>query len=244
MKYYYDLHIHSCLSPCGDNDMTPQNIVNMAALAGLQIIALTDHNSTRNCKAVSLAASEVGITLIPGMELCTSEEIHVVCLFPSVEDAAEFGAQLQLPPIKNKPQIFGQQLVMDEQDKVIDEETYLLINASGISIDQVLPLARCYHGTAFPAHIDRDSYSMPVALGDIPPLGFAVMEVSAKGNTKKLVEQYPNIQGKPLLLNSDAHYLHQIQDAGAWMDLSDSSPETVIAALDGKIEAAFGRSSE
>ena len=82
MKLYYDFHIHSGLSPCGDNEMTPNNIVNIAKLYDLDVIALTDHNSTLNCKAVMDLGKEIGLTVIPGMELCTSEEVHLVCLFP------------------------------------------------------------------------------------------------------------------------------------------------------------------
>ena len=85
MKYYYDLHLHSCLSPCGDMDMTPNNITGMAKLLGLDIIALTDHNTCRNCEATIAAGKENGVVVVPGMELTTSEDIHAVCLFPNLE---------------------------------------------------------------------------------------------------------------------------------------------------------------
>ncbi len=100
MRLYYDLHIHSCLSPCGDSDMTPNNIVNMARLADLNLIALTDHNSCRNCPAILAAARGSGLTVLPGMELCSAEEAHVVCLFPTLEAAEAFDAAVlpTLPP--------------------------------------------------------------------------------------------------------------------------------------------------
>ena len=85
MRCYYDLHLHSCLSPCGDMDMTPNNLVNMAKLLGLNVIALTDHNSSRNCAAAMAVGREIGLTVIPGMELTTCEDIHAVCLFPDLE---------------------------------------------------------------------------------------------------------------------------------------------------------------
>ncbi|MBR2877233.1 MAG: PHP domain-containing protein, partial [Clostridia bacterium] len=91
MTLFYDFHIHSGLSPCGDNEMTPNNIVNMAKLYDLDAIALTDHNSTLNCKAVMEAGEEIGLIVIPGMELCTSEEVHIVCLFPDLKSAVKFG---------------------------------------------------------------------------------------------------------------------------------------------------------
>ena len=97
MRVYYDLHIHSCLSPCGDNDMTPNNIVNMSLLNGMDMIALTDHNSCKNCRAAVRAGEEAGVTVVPGMELTTSEEAHVVCLFPTVEQAEAFGELCGVP---------------------------------------------------------------------------------------------------------------------------------------------------
>ena len=108
---YYDLHLHSCLSPCGDDDMTPANIVGMAAVKGLDVIALTDHNSCKNCPAAMKHGEEYGVTVIPGMELTTSEEVHVVCLFPELNDALDFDQYVyeRILPIKNKKNIFGEQ---------------------------------------------------------------------------------------------------------------------------------------
>ena len=95
MKFAYDFHIHSCLSPCGDDDMTPQNIANMAKIMGYDIIALTDHNTCLNCPALMKVGEEIGLTVIPGMELCTSEEVHIVCLFPSLDDALRFSEHVR-----------------------------------------------------------------------------------------------------------------------------------------------------
>ena len=116
MRLYYDFHIHSGLSPCGDNEMTPNNIVNIAKLYDLDVIALTDHNSALNCEAVMEAGKEIGLLVIPGMELCTSEEVHIVCLFPDLKSAVKFSDYIHstLPPIRNKPTVFGEQLVFDK----------------------------------------------------------------------------------------------------------------------------------
>ena len=102
-QLYYDLHLHSCLSPCGDNDMTPSNIAGMAALKGLDVIALTDHNSCRNCPALLRAAAHFGLVALPGMELCTMEEVHVLCLFANLNDALDFDAAVypHILPISN-----------------------------------------------------------------------------------------------------------------------------------------------
>lgn len=243
MRYYYDMHIHSALSPCGDNDMTPNNIVGMAGLCGLDIIALTDHNTCGNCAAVMEAGQANGLLVLPGMELCTAEEIHVVCLFPTLPDALAFEQAVipYRPTINNRPDIFGEQRKMDAQDNVIGLEPVLLLTATSLSLEEVLPLARTYSGTAFPAHIDRNSYSVPAALGDIPPLGFAAAEITAAGDVKALKTAYPAIAGVPLLLSSDAHYLHQITDASAWLDLPEKTPQAVIAALDGRTPCRWGR---
>ena len=243
MHLYYDLHIHSCLSPCGDSDMTPNNILHMAMLAGFDIIALTDHNSCRNCPAIFTAAEGSGVTVIPGMELCTAEEAHVVCLFPTLEAALAFDDTVfpTLPPVANRPDVFGEQLIMDAEDTITGRMDTLLTIASGISVDDVLPLSRSFGGTAFPAHIDRPAYSITAALGDIPPLGFQAMEITAQGDVTFLLKQYAELNGKLLLMDSDSHYLHQLVDPVAWLDLPDKSPETVIAALDGRMSCQWGR---
>ena len=112
-RYYYDFHIHSCLSPCADNDMTPNNLAGMAALAGLNIMALTDHNSSRNCPAFFAAAKKNGIIPVAGMELTTAEDIHVVCLFEHLEDALSFNDEVddRRILIRNRPDIFGDQMI-------------------------------------------------------------------------------------------------------------------------------------
>ena len=243
MKVRYDLHIHSCLSPCGDEDMTPNNIVNMALLAGLDLVALTDHNSCKNCPAFLQAAERAGLVALPGMELCTAEECHVVCLFSTLDAAMSFDRLVEttLPPVENRPDIFGNQWIMDAEDRVIASFPLLLTTASSISVDEVARLAREYGGAAFPAHIDRPSYSVTAALGDIPPVGFRVMEVTAAGDVDALAAQYPEMRGKPLLLDSDAHYLENIQEAGPWLELPENRPEALIAALNGEFPAAWGR---
>ncbi len=243
MKIYYDFHLHSCLSPCGDNDMTPHNIVNMALLSGLTAIALTDHNSCRNCPATAKVAAAAGLTFLSGMELCTAEEAHVVCLFPTVEAALAFEAVVAptLPPLPNRPDIFGDQLVCDEQDNVCDRHAPLLAAASSISVDDVSSLVKQHGGAAFPAHIDRPSLSVTAALGTLPPLGFAVTEATHKADPLSLCEQYPEAKGKPMLLNSDAHYLEDIREAGAWLDLPNNSAATILAALRGDIPCPWSR---
>ena len=168
--YHYDLHIHSCLSPCGDNDMTPNNLVQMALLSGCDVIALTDHNTCRNAPAAMEAGARNGLLVIPGMELCTAEEAHVVCLFETLEGALEFDHYIyeNMPHVKNRPEIFGEQRLLDGEDAPVGEEENLLLVSSFVGVDQVVGLAAQYGGVAFPAHVDRDSFSVIASLGAIP----------------------------------------------------------------------------
>jgi len=125
--YDHDLHIHSALSPCGDEDMTPNNIVNMAYIKGLDIIAITDHNSCKNARAVMKAGKGV-IKVVPGMEVTTSEEVHTLCLFPDIESAEDMGefVRMHMTGVKNQPEIFGRQLIMNAEDEIVGEEEELL----------------------------------------------------------------------------------------------------------------------
>ena len=138
-SYRYDLHLHSCLSPCGDTDMTPNNLVNMAALLGCDIIALTDHNTCRNTPAAVKVGQATDVLVIPGMELCTAEEAHVVCLFETVEDALAFDKYVcaHIPKVPNRPEIFGEQWILNEDDEKIGEISELLITATDISFPRM-----------------------------------------------------------------------------------------------------------
>lgn len=236
MKLFYDLHLHSCLSPCGDNEMTPYNLVNMAKVLGYDIIALTDHNSTKNCRAAIEAGRNAKITVVPGTELCTSEEIHVVCLFPGLKEAEDFGKIIaeNIPKIKNKPHIFGEQLVMDSADGVLESEEILLTTASFISIDAVPSLAEKFGGVCFPAHIDRSSYSIISSLGTFgEDLKVSCFELTPSADEKEYLEKYPATRGKLILRNSDAHYLENMRLPENTLDLKENSAKALIDYLKG-----------
>lgn len=213
-RFYYDLHIHSCLSPCGDEDNTPNNIAGMASLSELDIVALTDHNSAKNCPAFFAAAEKYGIIPIAGMELTTSEDIHVVCLFENLEDALEFDKYVENNRlrIKNKPEFFGEQLILDGEDNVIGKEENLLTNATFISIDDVFSRVKEFGGFAYPAHIDRDSYSITAVLGTVPPdTEFTYFELHDGERRGEFSERY-GIEKDKFIISSDAHYLSQFKD--------------------------------
>ena len=134
MKCFIDLHIHSCLSPCAEEDMTPNNIVNMSVLKGLDIIGVTDHNSAKNAAAVFEAGKRAGLVVVPGMELCTLEEVHLLCLFKNLEDVENFQDIVygNLPPIKNREDIFGSQIIMNSRDEITGQEEILLSGACSL----------------------------------------------------------------------------------------------------------------
>ena len=152
-KLFADLHIHSCLSPCGDDDMTPCNIGGMAKIKGLDIIAVTDHNTARNLPAVQEVCDAYGLLLLPGMEITTREEVHMLGYFPTVAAALDFGALVKahLPKKKNKPAFFGNQRVMNSDDEQIDEEDALLIGATDFSLSEAARRVAEYGGVPVPA---------------------------------------------------------------------------------------------
>lgn len=223
-SFFYDLHIHSCLSPCGDDDMTPANIAGMAMLNGLNIVALTDHNSSKNCPAFFAHAKKYGLIPVAGMELTSAEDIHVICLFPTLEGAMEFDSFVDSRRIKipNRKEIFGNQFVMDENDEVKFEEPDLLINATTIDLDTAYDEVTRRGGACYPAHVDRESGGMIAMLGDLPDSpAYAAYELNDKGSYGEYIERYPKLSGKRYIVSSDAHYLPNISQAENAIELDD-----------------------
>ena len=237
--YYYDLHIHSCLSPCGDDDMTPNNIAGMGVVAGLDIMALTDHNSCKNCPAFFEAADRYGIIPVPGMELTTSEDIHVVCLFDSLDQAMEFDREVDLRriPIKNRVDIFGRQQIMNGSDEVTGEEENLLSNATTISIDEVVKAVGKYGGVCYPAHIDREANGIIATLGTFPDEPcFTCAELHDPLKEAQYRNDYHALKDMPLIFSSDAHYLENIYGRQNSIGLEGNSPDEVRASLIKKLK--------
>ena len=230
----YDLHVHSCLSPCGDNDSTPANIIGMAYIKGLDVIALTDHNSAGNCPAAKEVADAYGVCFIPGMELTTEEEVHVVCLFPEVKNALEMSEYVhdRLIKIKNDPDIFGEQFLMDSDDNIIKKEELLLINATSISFGEVFETAERFGGIAIPAHIDKSANSLLSNLGFIPPDStFPTVELKNKGKYDELKSVHSYLERCRVITSSDAHYLQDINEPVNFLHAEEKSAAAVIEAL-------------
>jgi len=234
-SFSYDLHIHSCLSPCGDDDMTPANIAGMASVKGLSVIALTDHNTARNCPAAAAYAAAFGITFIPGMELTTSEEVHALCLFPVLERALAFDSYVheRIQPVTNRPEIFGHQIIMDEEDNPSGEEPLLLINATSISFDELTPLTSSFGGIMIPAHIDKSSNSLLSNLGSVPPDSrFTCAEISDPSKWEQLKKQNSYLESCRFICDSDAHYLADIHEPQYFLHAEANTPSAILHALD------------
>ena len=196
--------------------MTPNNIAGMAALKGLNLLALTDHNTCKNCPAFFAACRQMGIVPVAGMELTTAEDIHVVCLFESLDDAMAFDEEVakHLAPIKNRPEIFGNQLILNSEDEPVGEVEPLLISATDLWLDDALELARRYGAHVHPAHIDRESNGIVSILGNIPEeYGFNFFELNDRNNREEYEKYIPGQHRDNILVCSDAHHLWDISEA-------------------------------
>lgn len=232
-RYYYDFHTHSCLSPCADDDNTPNNLLGMASLAGIDILALTDHNTVKNCPAFFKAAERYGIIPIAGMELTTSEDIHIVCLFEQLQSAIEFDRYLDnyRIPIKNRPDIFGNQIITDENDSVIGEEENLLSNATTLSVEDIPLQVKKFNGICYPAHIDRDANGIISTLGTFPETPFFSCVEFHDGNKIPEYKRKYALEEKLFIISSDAHYLTDIKDRENFFEIEGDSPEAVRKQL-------------
>lgn len=241
MKLLCDFHIHSALSPCADPEMTPGNIVGMARLQGLQAIAITDHQSCGNCASAIAQSARIGGPLVlPGVEVESSEEIHLICLFPALAAAVSFTSAVwdSLPEIQNRPDIFGDQVYYDQNDLPAGLEDRLLLQACGIGCDELARLALGLGGVCLPAHIDRQANGMLAVLGQIPKdFPARWLEISAGTAENRFRSSHPELAGYRLLHGSDAHRLADLAGSGWELDLSGRQlqAQDVILALRGDL---------
>ena len=213
-----DLHLHTDLSPCAEADMTPGNLVAMAKLIGLQAIAITDHQSTGNCRAaMALSAAIEGPLVVPGLEVESSEEIHLICLFPELDqaEALETVVRAGMPNRPNRPDIFGEQHYYDEQDEICGSEERMLLVPCSLGCSEIARLTLNLGGVCIPAHVDRDANSMLLILGTVPEdFPAARLELSARTDPTGFRSAHPHLQRYHLMTNSDAHRLTDIADPG------------------------------
>jgi PHP family Zn ribbon phosphoesterase len=233
MKLFCDLHIHSCLSPCGDALMTPNNIVGMAFIKQLDAIAVCDHNTARNLPAIKEMADMMGVVLLPGLEITTREEAHMLAYFETVEQALAFSDAIYayLPPIPNNPKFFGEQQLMNAQDEVIGTEERLLISALDLSFEECAQLIHQHSGLCVPAHINRGSNGCLNALGFLPAgVHYDALEVS-----KAVALPALDLSKYRILHSSDAHYLENILEPEFTFEAPEKSAAALFSAIAGKI---------
>ena len=234
MKIYTDFHIHTALSPCGDADMTPNNIVNMAIIKGLDAIAITDHNSAENALACMEVGKESGLLVIPGMELQTREEVHVVCLFPDIEAALIFQDYVysKLPPLKNNEKLFGEQLVLDRNDEIVYHNDRLLLSSADMTLRDAFNKVDELNGAFIPAHIDRDAYGIINTLGFIPDvIQIRTLEYKSAEGLRRLINSGIVKDAYNFIHSSDAHYLQDISERQNEMEIDELTAINIINKL-------------
>lgn len=233
MKAYYDLHMHTCLSPCSEEEMTPNNVVNMSMIKGLDVIAITDHNSIKNCRAAMEVGKKRDVVVIPGMELQTLEDVHLICLFRDIETITAFADFIEEKKLKipNKAEKYGHQLILDANDDTVGEDPFLLITSADISVEAAFKKVREMGGFIFPAHIDRASNSIVSNLGFIPDnLNVKLVEVSTNPSGKKILADNSYDKYRKLI-NSDAHMLDKISERINYIEVEELSIDGVFDSL-------------
>lgn len=207
-----DLHVHTCLSPCGELEMTPIKIVHECQNRSIDIVAICDHNSAENVIGVQHAAKGSNVTVLAGMEMTTAEEIHLVALFDKAEQALTLQGKVygRLLPGVNDPDLFGLQVVANEQDEVEDLLDKLLIGATTIPLDEAVQVIHDLGGMVIASHVDREAYSLIAQLGIIPDdLALDALEISIRGNPDE-IRLIPGVDRFPIVRSSDAHELSQL----------------------------------
>lgn len=235
MKLYKaDLHTHTVLSPCGDLEMSPLNIVTKAKDKGIDILGITDHNSTKNCKAVEEVAQKQGLFILKGAEINTKEEVHCLAFFEKDDELFDFQQYIDahLPKIKNDIIKFGYQVVVDKDENIIEEVDWLLISALDAGIEQIEKKVHELHGIFIPAHIDRSRYSIISQLGFVPDdLNFDALELSKFMTKNEFVINNSYLADYPFIQSSDAHFVDNIGDITTGFKLQNLSFGEIRQAL-------------
>lgn len=214
--YRADLHTHTVLSPCGDLEMSPRNIIEAAAGRGINIIGIADHNSTRNSLLVKKLGTEEGILVLTGAEVTTREEIHCLAFFEQEEELTGFQSWIEenITRIPNSPARFGYQVVLDEDENIVDQVEYLLIMSLTRSIDEVERKVHELNGLFIPAHVDRKVNSILSQLGFFPPaIKYDAIEITPYCKYDELIKQHRIIADLPVIRSSDSHFLPDVGKA-------------------------------
>lgn len=225
-KYKIDLHNHTVLSPCGGLEMSPSALIARAKELGLDIIAITDHNTCKNCRAYLEYGKKYDITVIPGIEIQTMEEIHVVALFPDLETAEKFDEQVYdaLLPIENNPDYFGDQVIVDKDENIVGIEDRALINSVVWDFETTVNKVKELNSICFPAHIDAQTNSVISQLGFLPS-GLAIdgVGITARCNISDFLQANSYLKDITIIRNSDAHYLNDMGSGSCFARLEGKS---------------------
>lgn len=229
-----DFHIHSALSPCGDEDMTPNNIINMAIIKGLDAIAITDHNSAENAAVLMEVGKTLGLVVIPGMELQTKEEVHVICLFPTIEAVLAFQQIVysKLPSLTNNERVFGEQLIFDSGDNIISHNMRLLLTSVDMSLEESKNCVAQLGGVFIPAHIDKGANGIISVLGFIPDnIGIKTLEYRSLEKVNNFIKCGILKGDYKYIKSSDAHYLQDIQEEENLLECESNEIASILKVL-------------
>ncbi len=235
-SYRADLHVHTVLSPCGDLKMSPATIVEAAARKNIDILGITDHNSTRHGALIKKLAKQKGIYVLCGAEVTTKEEIHCLAFFENNDKLVKFQKYLEehLSDVKNKPEIFGYQVVLDEEELIVEHVDKLLISALDQTIDEVEVAVHALGGLFIPAHIDRPSFSLFSQLGFVPDgLQADALELSKPASPEQMIKQFPGLKGYTFIRSSDAHHPMQLGSGITIFEMKRRSFAEIKKALQG-----------
>jgi 3',5'-nucleoside bisphosphate phosphatase len=233
-QYRADLHIHSVLSPCGELEMSPVNIIERAKANRIDMLAICDHNSTRQVEVVRQLGQKAGISVLYGAEVTTKEEVHVLCLLPTVDAQIEFQEYIDkyMPVIDNIEHLFGHQVVVDDEERIIYNEKRLLLSAINQSIEKVQKKIEALSGIFIPAHIERVAYGLFSQLGLMPEgLYVDALEFSYRSRKEQITDKYPVTKKHSLITSSDAHRLEGIGRAVTVFEMEEPSFEELKLAL-------------
>jgi len=232
-EFLCDLHIHTCLSPCGDLDMYPRAVVTEAVRCHIDGIAICDHNASENVTPVMRAAEGKPLSVLPGMEITTREEIHVIALFDNTDSLVDIQKTVYTSLHgTNDESIFGCQAIVDDHDAVVGINEHLLIGATTLSLADVVDAIHDRKGLAIAAHIDRECFSVISQIGFIPPdVRFDALEISRHMSTAQARRRFDGIDRFPLIRSSDAHYIDDIGQATTVMALEALTIQEIEKAL-------------
>ncbi len=235
-QFRADLHVHTCLSPCAEEEMSPLAIVSEAKKKGLDIIGICDHNSTMNVGAVRQAGRREGLAVIGGIEVCSKEEVHILCLFDKKQSLQKMQLLIdQNLSEENNPELFGQQYLCDEYNAILGRETKLLIGATELTVEDIVENARRLGGLAIASHVDREYFSIFSQLGFVPEgLHIDALEVSSRHSVAEVRQYFPQTRNYPLVRFSDAHRLEEIGKTSTTFTGSEPSVKELHKALLGK----------